>query len=78
MMRNSERAQAISVLASAIPDSVGLDDGPLTVQFIVGIGVIAGYLPSDIDPLIDDIIERAREERGERADLRAQAEALNG
>jgi hypothetical protein len=69
-MRTSELHQAVEIIAAAIPDAVDLDDAPRATQLIVDLAIVAGYLPSEIDCVVDDIVERARANRLSRASLR--------
>jgi hypothetical protein len=77
-MRMSELALAVEIIASAIPDSVDLDDTPRATQLIVELAAIADYRPSEIAVVVDEIIERARSERTERGACRQQMEAAHG
>ncbi len=69
-MRTSELHQAVEIIAAAIPDAVDLNDGPRVTQLIVDLAIVAGYLPSEIDCVVDDIVARAKTGRVSRASLR--------
>jgi hypothetical protein len=77
-MRMSELAEAVEIIAAAIPDCVDLDDAPRATQLVVELAYIAGYRASEIAPVVDDILERARAARLNRAGAREEMEALHG